>query len=160
MHIPRRAPAGLAALLAGTSTLAAQPVAAAPVAAEEEVRECWTVGLTAEQVAAGETSEVHCDVPLPRRLRSSTVAAIHYAGVNGSGSALQVTGDCSVRVSFGVSDWWNNRISSSKYTICGNIKHFVGDDWTGTNQLLTGTAGQVHNLNATLDDQTSSIGYG
>lgn len=157
----RRLPSGLAAVLAGTTALVAQPGAATPVGAatDDEILHCRTVGLTAEQVAAGETSEVTCEVAGPRR-RSSLVAAIHYDGVNGTGSLLEVEGDCSVRVSFSSSDWWNNRISSTRYTICGNVKHFVNSSWTGTNQLTTGTAGQVDNLNGTLNNETSSIGYG
>lgn len=153
----RRAPAALVALLTGAA-LAASPTA--PAGADDDPLECWTLGLTDEEIEDDLTSVVVCDEEPPSFLLSATLA-IHYDATNGNGAQLSVLAPtCDHKVKFVSTDWWNDRISSTRHISCGNIKHFVNNQFTGTHQLVQGVYGDLHNLNGTLNDQTSSIGYG
>jgi hypothetical protein len=161
MTHPRRAPLTVAGLVAG-AVVAPLAGPSAPAAADEF---CWTMTVSEEEAEMGVTTDVVCDED-PPAFRLATVAyAIHYDGDDAGttpSAYFTVYGpdDCSGRTNFDVSEWWNNRISSTRYGACTNVKHFTGADLTGSYQLTTGSYGSWDPLNATLDNATSSIGYG
>lgn len=158
-------PAAVAALVVpalSPSAATAAPGAEAHVADELH---CYTDALTAEEVEAGETSQVDC-YPIPQPASTlgghqptSFVLARHYSAAGGGGAVLTVNGtSCTgASVSFGAGDPWNNRIRSTRNQACGNSKHFVNSNHTGDHQLVSGFA--VTNLNATLAGRVSSIEY-
>jgi hypothetical protein len=157
---PRPRPA-FALALATAMTGAAAGTATLPVAAgdEEPAEYCYTWALTDEEVEAGVTSEVDCyDEPLANRL--SITLAIIYADANLTGSHADVLwsgASCNgANVVFGAGHPWDNRISSTDLQFCGYAKHYVNSNFTGSNQLMDGT---TVNMNATLNNQTSSIEY-
>lgn len=133
---------------------------------------CATEGLTRAEIAAGATSEVRCFATFEQSLDSvglSTrsvrsgdgLVGIHYDGASGSGSPLAVAGtSCDGGgTHFEPTDWWNNRISSTRHKLCSKVKHLTEDDYTGNTYTTEGGDGVVRNLNATLDNAASSIVY-
>lgn len=164
MPQPRHRAARRLALGAAAGALAA-PLPAAPVRADPPlVEECWTETLTPEQVEAGQTNEIWCDwVPASARAlpaRRAYVVAVHHDGFNASGASLSVSGSCGGRLNIAPGDTWDDRISSTRYTACGQVKHYVGAAGGGAHQLTTGVAGQISNLSAPVNDQVSSVDYG
>jgi hypothetical protein len=168
MTRPNRRRGALGAVLGATAAALAAPVPApaapGPGAEPEPIRVCWTQALSPEEVDAGETSEITCATTSATAGRAAALlaggTAIHYDGANGTGSELHVGGTCGSRLDIPAGDWWNNRISSTEFVSCGNVKHYVGGGGTGASQLTTGVAGGVVNLNGTLNNQVSSVDYG
>lgn len=158
--------AALAAALGATvGTIGAAAPADAAATRSDPDQVCWTDALTTEEIANGETSVVECssDGGMARAGRSlDPIVAAHYDAAGGVGDHLYVRAPaCSgYGISFTVNEWWNNRISSTQFVACGNVKHYVGPASTGDHQLISGGYGAVANLNATLNNQTSSIDYG
>ncbi|HEX8779875.1 MAG TPA: hypothetical protein VF728_01725 [Nocardioides sp.] len=151
-----------AAALAGTTPLA--PLAAADD--EPLVEHCYTTALTAEQVAAGEVSEIDCewvspDEP-PMQMRSGITYAIVYdtdqsgslLGINSPSGVTTCTGGSAV---FGTGSAWDNRIGSTELLACGAAKHWQWSNFSGNNQLVMG-AGYTP-MNGTMNNATSSIDY-
>ncbi len=139
---------------------------AAPTAAKEPalVMSCTTSTLPIEEVQAGATSEVWCEWAEPGEfvgaMLSSVTVAVHYDNTDGFGSALTVTGECGGSIAFGAGDPWNNTIASTRHHACGNIKHFDNANLTGDNKLTTGPFGILWASLGTMQNRTSSVGYG
>jgi hypothetical protein len=138
---------------------AAAGTAPLPVGADEDpIEYCYTWALTIEEAEAGATSVVDCyEEPLAMRL--SQVMAIIYEdpGLGGTSTTVLGTSCTGHTVTFGTGHPWDNRISSTDLQACGNAKHYVNSNFTGSNQLMTN--GGAVNMNGTLDNQTSSIEY-
>jgi hypothetical protein len=139
-------------------------VAPLPLAAdepEEPVLRCFTEALTIEEIEDGVYSEIECypidEAPAFRGVSAATI----YDGALGAGTSLTVTsaGTCTgFGINFAPADWWNDRITSTELLACGNAKHWENNSNSGANQLISGT-GVVQNLNATMNNQTTSIQY-
>ncbi len=165
---------GLTVALATALASTAPMPAAADDTDEPMVEHCYTVALTDEEVEAGMVSELDCyEVPagtpmeLPQARLTTITFAIVYDGVNGTGSAVGISSPTGVTtctsggsVVFGTGHAWDNRVTSTELLACGSGKHYMSDNFTGTSttyQTITGCC--VQNLNATLNNQTSSIQY-
>jgi hypothetical protein len=139
---------------------------AAPVAAEKPalVMSCTTSTLPIEEVQAGATSEILCEWAEPGEfvgaMLSSVTVAVHYESTDGVGPALSVFGECGGSISFGAGDPWNNTIASTRHHACGNIKHFDNTNLTGDSKLTTGLLGILWPNLGTMQNRTSSVGYG
>lgn len=154
MNRHTRSAAALALVTAAGAVAAATPVGAQ----EEPLRYCTTEALTFAEIDAGVTNEITCyDDPEELPLGRMSTAAYVFDFYSGGGSSLQITEPCNGGVNFASGEWWNNRISSTDLYSCGTAKHWTGANGTGSNQTVTG--GGYHNMNATLDNQTSSIQY-
>lgn len=151
------------ALALATALAGAAPGSVGAVAAEEVVAEhCYTEALTAEEVEAGAYSEIVCypaDEEPPAARRMAVSFATVYTGANGSGTPLTIGGaSCTGgAANFAPGSAWDNVISSTDLLACGNAKHWSGNGFTGSNQLVSG--GGIHNMNGTLNNATSSIQY-
>ncbi len=167
------------ALAAGALlTSIAAPVAEGQpaLAASVELTHCVTAAFTADEIAAGATSEIECFTTELDAIESigrsvdpygspaellaaaqSLTLAIHYEHSGGLGLALHVTGSTCAgpTLSLGGSGW-DNRISSTRTVACGSVKHFDGYSQDGDNHV-TGTG--LHNLSAAMNDRTSSTSY-
>lgn len=159
-----------AALVPAASLTLPQPAAAhdggsglRPIAWQEE---CHTWALTAEEIDAGETSEITCEWAVEGAVATMATSdeyklATHYSGPSGFGTMLSVYGtNCNGGgVSFGAGDPWDDRIVSTRHYLCGTIKHFEHSDYSGIEETTTGTWGSVHNLGQDLYQETSAIEY-
>jgi hypothetical protein len=153
-----------AAALAGTAPMSP------PAAADDEplVEHCYTQALTPEQVEAGEVSQIDCyQVPADEpfaAMRSTVVWAIVYDIDPSTGSAMMISSPTGVTscsggsVVFGVGNPWDNIISSTEIIACGSAKHWANANYTGSNQLKTGS-GILHYITGAMNNATSSIQY-
>ena len=154
----------VAAALAGTAPLST------PAAADEPlVEHCYTVALTDEEVAAGAVSEIDCyevpaDSPTESPMaRGTTITFAIVYDTDASGSFLAVSSPAGVitctggTVVFGTGNTWDNRISATDLVACGSAKHWSNDNFTGSNQLVTGAGFQT--ITGTMNNATSSIAY-
>lgn len=149
----------LATALAGT----APPPVAADDTDEPTAEHCYTYVYTPEELEAGAVMELECypeplDAP---QARSGTITlAIIYDISNTTGDSLALLGTTCTGASVtmtGALAPWDNRIGATTLVACGSAKHWTGYTLNGSNQLLVGNG--YHTLNATLNNQTSSIEY-
>ncbi len=163
--MPRPALTHMAAACAAAVPAIIVVQAPAPAGADDPllVESCTAETLPIEDVQEGATVEISCEWVDPGefagRLLSSTVLATHYSGASAGGSFLNVSGNCGESIAFDSADPWNNVISSTRHRACGTIKHFANATLSGTYEETQGPANALFNL-TTLDDMTSSIGYG
>jgi hypothetical protein len=156
---PRPRPAFALAL--ATAMVGATPIPLAADEPDEPFEHCYTEALTLEEAQQGAVSVVECyplseEAPAARGLID---LATVYTGTGGTGSSLTVrsTTCTGVTQNFGAGHAWDNVISSTQLLACGNAKHYVNTGASGAHQLVSG--GSMTNMNATLDNQTSSIEY-
>ena len=85
---------------------------------------------------------------------SSFTLAIHYDASTFSGASTSVVGDDCGGGWLNTSDAWTNRISSTKNG-CPRVRHYDGDNLTGSSESTTGGGGPLGALN----NRTNSIQY-
>ena len=164
---------------AATTTPEARP---GPTVATPGGQHCATTALTLDQLRAGARSAIHCHdtfagamasigvavpvgAPLARQqevaLASGSVLAIHYEHASGAGSSFSVSGSTcdGGGISMSSSDPWNDRVSSTRHQLCTQVKHWTGPSSTGDVQLTQGASGSLHDMNATLNDDVTTIRY-
>ena len=147
MKLALRGSARLATLLAVPTAVLAPPLAPPAAADEPEmIQQCWTMGLSDEEVAEGAVSELHCEeVPADQpfelpSFRGSFAVATHYLGWYGSGSNVTVVRDtCDTSARWSSSHPWGDQTASTVvWSPCGSAKHFANFDYTGATQTVTG----------------------
>lgn len=117
-------------------------------AMREEGVEEWGTGAGERAAARSASGEVG--------LMAFTLATHYdYSGFNPAGGTTSTVGDSCSGGWLNASPAWNNRISSTSQG-CPHVKHFDGANLTGNHQTTSGGGG---NLNATLNNKTSSIQY-
>lgn len=162
---PRSRPT-LALALATVVGSAATP--AIPAGADDPevplVERCYVEGLTVEEAAAGEESDVWCEeVPAddPVARRGLQVLVELYDAGNGTGTPLILEGTtCTgLVVNWGPSHPWNNRISSTDLVVCGTAKHYDAASFAGTPEVFSGPGFSSFTGNVNIDNKTTSIEY-
>ena len=151
----------VAAALAGTA-----PLTTPPAAADDQplIERCYTQALTEEETAAGAVSEIDCyQVPVDEpamAMRGTITFAVLY-DTDGTGGELWVTSpagvtSCTGRTTvFGTGHAWDNRVDATDLWSCGSAKHWQWSNFTGANQLVTGSGYTA--ITGTMNDATSSI---
>jgi hypothetical protein len=91
-----------------------------------------------------------------RSLAADQPLATHYVDANGLGASLTVYGSSCEGGGVNLSSPYNDVISSTRHLLCGRIKHFADANANGDYQITTGG---LANMNATMNDRTSSIYY-
>lgn len=150
-----------AACALGTTPVAVVAHAPSPASADDEIYYCITESLPVEEVQQGATVEPECDWIDPEELglRSLTnLVGTHYDTTSGTGAILDVEGVCDSSTAFGSTDFWNNRIGSSRQRTCGAIKHFDNANLTGDSETHDGATNTLEALTG-MDNRTTSIGY-
>lgn len=155
----------LGAFAALAALPAALPLAGsvAPAAAQAPTQ-CMTRLLSPEQMATGMPSQVRCyrthaemlSAAGIRSLAADQPLATHYLDANGLGASLTVYGSSCDGGGVNLSGPYDDAISSTRHLLCGRIKHFAEPNAGGDHQITTG--GLV-NMNANMNDRTSSIYY-
>ena len=146
-------------------------------------RSSSTQELTADQIKAGETSQITCFTTLQASLQAvgvdapkgttidglmatnaaapAGVLAVHYKSTNGVGEYLSVAGDScdGGGISFEAGDSWNDAIMSTRHRLCSQVKHYSDAGYSGDVQTTNGANGVLVLMTSTLSRQVSSIRY-
>lgn len=129
---------------------------------------CVTNELTADQMAAGTKSVVTCfatsaeamaSIGVAGSAASNSLLAVSYQDVDGGGLSLAVYGSDCAGGGLALTAPYDNIFSSTRNYLCSQVKHFDNSDYTGASQNVTGTWGQLTNLNSTMNDKTSSMKF-
>ncbi len=170
MAVTRREITAFAALAALPAALPATAPAAAVSA-----NQCMTRVLSSDEMRRGVESQITCYRTQTEMLAAAGLGtvgggrddgtrstldnqllAIHYTDANGGGSSLSVFGTSCDGGGINLSGPFNDSISSTLHQLCGRIKHFADANGGGDNQI---TFGGLANLNASMNDRTSSSYY-
>ena len=155
-----RTRAATAAMLAGVAGLVASVPAGATTAGGEAaggVQHCrveiLAVGSGDEAITSGITCTAGGDASLGTESITSTIA-VHFDGLDFSGSSLTVTGTGCNGYWWNLPSAWNNRISST-FSSCAT-RHYDGVNKTGTSYTTYNPGG---NMNAALNNKATSVAY-
>jgi len=181
VNVASKATAGVAAL-AATIGVVGVPVANAEASAGK-AEQCVTKALTPRQMEAGVVSKLKCFATCGEVVEelgytgpdaakvsaneffsepqfaalASTVLARHL-DYFGTGSSITITGSACDGGGLNLSSDWVNRVDATQHVACGTIKHYDGNNYTGTMEQTQGTVNQLKFL-TTIPDQVNSIKY-